>query len=240
MTREEFYNAMVNVYNETGQGIPAFIAEQMDPNIIKGLLDDGLIVKHTMAFNHLPDDETFCLAKGYCVEEGSTKANMNNYVFMRFYRGLDQGLQGVGSPSNKELVKDPKFIKDYLKWLTINQKKLEEVVKPISCEAITSHAFTKEEKEYLEGLEWFNKNETIRSSLNRLRERSSRIKEIIKLSRELVNLTEGSKKHEELHKKTLNDIDSAVMEMKIRDRIEDVLLTANDKDVKIQDFYSNL
>ena len=128
MTRVEFYNAAVSVYEETGQGVPGFSRIHMPDGIIEGLIKEGLLKSVITRYSHLPDDETLCITKGYCVEEDINKSDLSALHYLRLYKGIEQELSGVGFPDNAKLIQDPGFMKGYSEWLTKNHAKLIEPV----------------------------------------------------------------------------------------------------------------
>ena len=121
MTKKEIYNAVVEIYKKTGQGIPRFVWKQLNDSFIQELIDEGKLKKVTISYSHVPDDEFLCLTKGFCPEEGGK--NTTGLTFMRVYLGVNDLGLGI---TQTELFKDKDNKKHYEEWLATNADKLKE------------------------------------------------------------------------------------------------------------------
>lgn len=134
MNKSEFYNSVVNVYNETGQGVPELIKFNLpNPNIVDELISEGFLKVVVTPYNHLPDDRTLCLTKGYCVEEEDDGNWIGPLSYVRFYRNIEQSSLSVRvGMDNESLSKNPEFLKGYSEWLGKNHIKLTEKIESMT------------------------------------------------------------------------------------------------------------
>lgn len=239
MTKSEFYNSVVKVYAETGQGVPGFLrGRAVSERDLNSLIEEGLLKIVTISFAHLPDDETICLTRGYCVEEAITRRDTTALAYVRYYKGLEQGLEKMGGPSNQQLSEDPEWLKEYNEWLEENRALLEEKI-DLLPESKASDFLNEKEKEYLIGRDWFKDNLTIRECLRDSRKRTDLEREIVKTSNELIELTKNNERHKKTYENALDSKRKAEGSVKVRERIEDFLQVCPDLDMRVQNYYES-
>lgn len=124
MNKEEFYQAVVNLYKKTGQGIPSFIKTKIDPSIIDELISEGLLKIVETKYNYLPNDEWICLTNVYCVEEEMN--DMRVLSFMRIYLGIED--LGLGL-KRTDVITNDKFMIEYHSWINKNIEQLNKIEK---------------------------------------------------------------------------------------------------------------
>jgi hypothetical protein len=235
MNKVEFYNAVVNVYNETGQGVPAFL--NVSQSVINGLIQEGYLKKVTIPFNHLPDDTTICLTKGYCVEEDMVDNPKSTLplAYLRLYKGLEQGLENMTGYTNQKLVKDPEFMVGYSEWLTKNHSKLTEKIELLD-ENMKFQSLTPEEKEYLISKDWYKMNKSVEDCLDQMYDRDRNLREQMGLYKQLITLYEKTDSNKVEGAKT--DMTKVQNELKMRESIRDFLNECkNKKTTKVQKYY---
>lgn len=121
MTKEEMYNAAIDLYKGTGQGLSMLLLYQYRSTIDE-LVADGLMKYVTQNYNHLPDEEWACLTGIYCVEENPPASI--DLTFIRMY--LIPGDLGLGLTIDD--VKDDKEMMDkYEAWLKMHKEEIDKV-----------------------------------------------------------------------------------------------------------------
>lgn len=235
MTKVEFYNSVVKVYNETGQGVPGFLRMKMNPRIIDSLIEEGYLKSVTIPFNHLPDDESICLTKGYCVEEDMLDRSTLPLSYVRLYKGLEQGLQTLTGMTNEKLVTNPEFMTGYAEWLNKNHSKLTEKIELLD-ENMKFQPLTTEEMEYLQSRDWFKQNKSVGDCIDNMYEKTSNLRESLGLYKQLLKLYESSTTHSNKIEKTLEERNDVEKELKMRETIHDFLSECKNKKTKIQEY----
>lgn len=236
MTQVEFYNAAVKVYRETGQGVPGFFRMKLPSRVIDGLIEKGLMKSITIPFNHLPDDETLCITKGYCVEEDMVgDKRWSALAFLRFYKSIPQGLEHIGAMGNEKLAQDPEFMERYAEWLKLNHAKLTEKITELSDDMVFG-VLSKDAEDLLKGRDWYKNNLTIEESLDNLRDRNRLILKSISLHKQMRDLTQGEPAHQAEYNNSVQKLAEDEAELKLRHEIEDHLETCKNKKTKIQTF----
>ncbi len=239
MNKSEFYNSVVNVYNATGQGVPGFLrGRAVSDRDLDSLIAEGLLKVVTIHFSHLPDDETICLTRGYCVEEEITRKDTAVLSYVRFYKGIPQGMEDIGGPNNEMLSKDPGWMKGYNEWLAKNSEKLKEKIEPI-IPTSKSEFLNEAEKKLLTSRESFKKNLTVRECLVVVRDYLATCNKLVKTYTELISLTKGDKKYEEKNREYKISLEKEKKEIEIRTRIEDFMQMCPDLDMPIKDYYNS-
>lgn len=239
MNKAEFYNSVVKVYRETGQGVPGFLrGRAVSERDLNSLIEEGHLKSVVLSFSYLPDDETICLTKGYCVEAEITKRDTRALSYVRYYKGIEQGLENIGGPTNAQLGEDKEWLKGYNEWLDKNKSLLEEVIE-LMPEGKDSDFLSEKEKEYLRGRNWFKNNLTIRECLKQSRQRTVKEREIIETCDELIVLTRYSEKHKESYNNAVDTKTKAQGSVKIRERVEDFLQMCPDVDMSVQNYYES-
>jgi len=127
MDKLEFYNAVINMYNKTGQGVPGRILRPHGvSDVIDELIKDGLLKSIEQHYSFVPDDEWICLTKGYCAEEQENY--MQALTFVRIYRGVED--LGLGMKSD-DVLANPEYQALYAKWMDDNHDKLTEKIENV-------------------------------------------------------------------------------------------------------------
>ena len=122
MNKQEFYNAVVEIYKKTGQGVPGFVRTRLDPSVIDELISEGKLKIVETKYNYLPNDEWICLTNVYCVEEEIK--DMRVLSFMRVYLNIDD--LGLGLKLN-DVLSNENFMKEYNIWLEKNKEQLNKI-----------------------------------------------------------------------------------------------------------------
>lgn len=112
MNKREIYNGMVNVYKQSGQGVPKMLFESFIDSINE-LISEGKIKEVTTVFNHLPNDHWYCLTDVYCVEDYGHKT----LGFMKLFLNVEE------EDSMFKLEKD----ENYNNWLEENKEQLKKI-----------------------------------------------------------------------------------------------------------------
>ena len=127
MNKAELYNAAVNVYNQTGQGIPGGLLRMNGlSDALDELISEGLLKSIRQKYSYLPNDEWVCLTKGFCVEE-TYKDKTSDLSFIRIYKGLEP----QADLTIEKALSNVKFKEEYDKWVLRNKEKFnlyEEIV----------------------------------------------------------------------------------------------------------------
>jgi hypothetical protein len=127
MTKQELYKAAVDVYKETGQGLPGHI---LRPHGLGALLDELIsegklkVIDGDNMFIH--NEEWICLTKGYCLEESDE--GIDNLNFIRAFLNIETLVDDNGDDFPlEEALKDKDFMEAYNIWLVENKKELDEI-----------------------------------------------------------------------------------------------------------------
>ncbi len=127
MTKQELYKAAVEVYKETGQGLPGHIlrphglGDTLDELIAEGKLKsiegDNMFIRN---------EEWICLTKGYCMEE--SEDNIENLNFIRVFLGVKTAVDNIGDEYPiEDALADKEFMTAYDHWLIENKASLDEI-----------------------------------------------------------------------------------------------------------------
>lgn len=239
MNKIEFYNKVIEIYRQTGQGVPKFIADKAGNDIFEELEKDGLVKLIVTPYNHLPDDEVICLTKGYCVEEDTRDHNMSALTYIRIYKNIDPVIElGNYKVTLKEAIGNPDLMTPYSEWLNKNKKKLEEGEKiELLDETLSDSAELSDETiEYLKTRDWYKENLTILECLNEMfngdRDNVRRM-EIFKQLIDLQSTPSVRDKYKDDLAKNIKDKEDLEKNEKYRKRIR-VWLNTKDSKEKIQ------
>jgi len=179
--KEEIYNKILSVVQTTGQGVPHFIIEQFDTDVVNELIEENKIKKVRTHFSHLPDAITYCLTEGYCIEDEG-KEQFSSYNFIREYLGIEHEMMPNINIStgqmlrcdeeawriwkNNDMFSDEmksreKFeetskltIERYYTWLIKNQQAINVMLKLEPMEP-ADRFFSNSDKEWIKSRDWF-------------------------------------------------------------------------------------
>jgi len=243
MKKIEFYNAMVDVYQKTGQGVPYFLKNRLpNPRIVDDLIKDGLVKIVTTHYSTLPDDKTLCLTKGYCVEEDISNRDSQALSYIRMYLDIDPIISlGSIQLSIDDAKNNPDFMDGYNEWLAENKDKLDEMknvthLKDGDISEFKAEDLSEEESDYLKTRFWYKKNKTINECLMNLNEGNNDIEKLLKNYKQMIDLKYSSKSENHLKtvKKDEEEFSKLKKEQEIRSKIELFLLSIEDKSELIQ------
>jgi len=235
VTKERFYNWVVDVYLETGQGLSGKIIlskvsrEPLDELVAEGKLK--IIKEH---YSYFPDEEWICLTDVYCVEEFSVKGNHRPLGFIRKYLGQSRDSvidKKVDEFFEKNPVKKAEYDKEYDDWLEENKDILEKsfqiqrVIEPENSKKILN----KDLKEYIKGFNWYQNNDSISDALTNLSKRIVLTEELVVLLRRMIQIKNDDE--------TKGDLKKAESELKMDTKLKDMLCSAKEKNVK--EFFDN-
>jgi len=86
MTLLEFYNAIINVTRETGQGVPLFIAQRANlVDELDEMVNNGFLKKINTNGHEHNMFTFYCLPGIYCAEESEVNGYPNVLYFVRKY-----------------------------------------------------------------------------------------------------------------------------------------------------------
>jgi hypothetical protein len=227
MTKLEIYNAVIDLYKKTGQGLSGFVLTKGDVREkVDQLVEDGLLKIVHQSYRHLPDDDWICLTKGYCVEDdyGHESERGNTLAFMRYYLDIPQGL-GI---TKKQLEETPEFMTKYHLWLNTNREKIEEGFNienmPEGSLPEREITLTEEESSYVKNLNLYKKNPTVSECISLLREKDKLYRESIQCYRRMLDIMNTKSDHyAQKIKDTQKDMQSDIDELKLREGIEKFL-----------------
>jgi hypothetical protein len=189
MTKVEFYNSIVSVYQKTGQGVPGFLRLRLpDPSIVDELISDGLIKSVTINYSHLPNDEFLCLTKGYCVEEEGKDASA--LLCLRMYLGIDPVIDmGQTQLSREDAFKRVDVMSKYAAWLTKNEVSLKEMetISPLPDEEIDTN-LNEETISYLKTRSWYKDNLKVSNCIEQLKSGDNDVDNNIHISKRIIEL----------------------------------------------------
>jgi len=226
MTKKELYDAIVNVYLETGQGTSGIIIKMKSQLRIpmQSLIDDGLIKKVDIRFNHLPNDDFYCLTDRYCVEEDEDPGALS---YIRYYLGHnDMGLNVTRS----QVEGSSDFMTGYRNWLQKHKEELRNSFDRKNVE-VSDMTLNEEEINFLKSKSWYTENKTIGDCISRNREGESTDRELIGLYNRLISLEKISSKDS---KKNEDELEKVEKNLRIRDKIN-YFLSSHDEMSNIQD-----
>jgi len=185
--KEEIYNKILSVVQTTGQGVPYFVIDHFDSDAVNELIEENKIKKVRTHFSHLPDEITYCLTEGYCIEDEG-KEQFSSYNFIREYLGLEHEMMPninitTGQMlrcdeeawriwknsdmlskmnSREEFEETSKLtIERYYTWLMKNQQAINVMLKLEPMESST-RILSDSDKEWIKSRSWFKNKDDIR------------------------------------------------------------------------------
>jgi hypothetical protein len=213
MTKNDFYNSLLGLYKETGQGLVLNLLRPTQElmNIIDSLIAENLVKKVIITYNHLPDDVFICPVGYYCVEE-----EKNTSMVLTFIRNYLNVADGIGLNIKLDSIEHSDIYPEYLNWIEKNKSELEKIrnIQPVlfeeTDEPTTPTIFLNEDVyEYLKTLTPYNKNISVKEFFNIIEELSRTLEELISLKKKRLERT--STNNEELS----NDLNTSKEEFKI-------------------------
>jgi len=179
--KEEIYNKILSVVQSTGQGVPYFVIDHFDSDVVNELIEENKIKKVRTHFSHLPDEITYCLTEGYCIEDEG-KEQFSSYNFIREYLGLEHEMMpninittgqmlrceddawrvwknsdmfSDEMKSREEFEKTSRLtIERYYTWLMKNQQAINVMLKLEPMESST-RILSDSDKEWIKSRDWF-------------------------------------------------------------------------------------
>lgn len=237
MNKIEFYNKMINIYKSTGQGVPKFIADRAGDDIVDELVKDGLVKIVVNRFNHLSDDITICLTKGYCVEDYTSNHDTSALTFLRIYLNHDPVIElGEFRVSLRDAIRNPDYMTGYSEWLLKNKEKLDEGEKIEFLDETDVAELSDETIEYLKTRRWYKEDETILDCIKSMNDGDTDIDKELKIYDELIMLKTSASvrdKYQEEVKEDIKNRDELKTSKRIRNRIRNWLENKDPK-LKIQ------
>ena len=232
MTKAEFYNKVLGIYQKTGQGTPMFIADKLGiRDLVEEMVTEGLFKIKTLRYGSLPDDVTICLSKGYCVEDDVTMRDTSALTCMRIYLGLEKPIElgNVLQMSLLDCIQNPEWMTKYVEWLNKNKEKLAESKTIEEIEETGIH-FNDEELEYIKGKDWYKDNNTIKKCLEEMHPNDDLNVKHLRCLNEIISLENNPKVKDKFvdalkdHQIELEDLKK---DMKIRKKINIFLSLQN-------------
>jgi hypothetical protein len=209
MNKIEFYNSIIEVTRETGQGVPDFIGKMMGQKIVDELVAEGKIKIVRQRFTTLPDNVFLCLNGIYCVEEDQVGHNLTSLYFLRKY--LCKAPDKFGSHVIDYDDFAQKNQQDYDVWLNKNQAGLEALKNLKTTEEENVNVSLDSIKRYWMERNIFTDTMTVSECLMKIKERYENNQELLSHNQELKKLyTEtietGSSVYKDDLKKCKSDI----------------------------------
>jgi len=258
MTKEEFYKEIIRVQRETGQGMSGIVkvmgaeasnfsrwlGEFIEEGLIKAC-DTGGSIGH-------PESNIFYMpTKGYNVWEddgtdGQYSRHKGRYLqFVRLYLGALDKLPKEGRnenhkwlhPSMVDCLQSAETMEEYSKWLTRNEKALEEMVNLDDFYKAAKIEFSEEELTWIKSREWYDKNKTISQCIKDSNNRMSNAIERISINKQLIELYKDpsvSSKYSSDLEKSLSEIKKDEKEITTRKKLQS-WFESQDKNVNIQE-----
>lgn len=231
MTKEEFYKEIIRVQKETGQGLSGIVKVMgIDSFNFSRWLDEFIeegLVKVCETGGSLGDPESnryYMPTKGYNVwEDEGTDGVYNRHkgrylTFVRLYLGAMDKDPKEGRnenhkwlhPSMVDCVQNSEFMGEYSKWLTRNEKALEEMVNLDDFYKAAKVEFSQEELDWIKSKEWYKKNKTISDCIKSSNKGMDDDMERISINKQLVNLYKDPK----VSSKYVSDLEKSLGEIK--------------------------
>lgn len=241
MTKKEFYNKVVEIYQKTGQGTPDFLRAKLGDKIIDELIQEGKLKLVVTKFNHLPDDRTLCLTKGYCVEDHTQGNNLSALFYMRVYRGIDE-ISRIGAERFmlKDAIKNVEFMEKYVVWLKENEKQLTEKIDDyVGDGSSEGDKLTDKEIKFLWGRNLFKNNRSINRSIERINELIDVEGKLIVEYDNIIQYSKKSKSYKEKIPKYEKEQRLTKSRLRKYNSIKSWLLLAKNKKQGIKDYFES-
>lgn len=258
MTKEEFYKSIIDVQKKCGQGMAGIVKVMgsESSNISKWMdefIEEGLIVACDTggSMGHEESNIFYMPTKGYNVwlDDGVdgvyNKFNGRYLHYVRLYLGTYDKVPEEGrdpkhrwmNPSMTDYLQNSETMIDYSKWLTRNEKALEEMVNLDDFYKAANVEFSDEELAWIKSKEWYKENKTIASCIKKSNNSIDKDKERISINKQLVELYNNPK----VRDKYVSDLEKSLEEIKrdenniiIRKKLQNWSDT-QDKKLKIQE-----
>jgi len=230
MTKEELYNKILKLVQTTGQGVPHFVIAQYDEDIVDELLNDNKIKIVKTEFSYLPNNITYCLSEGYCVEEANNSGQ--EYNFIREYLGIEHEIMPnvkitIGQMlrceedawitwKNSEMLSQMQTRKDfeetsnltiekYYTWLMKNQQAINTMLNLEPMEP-SDRILSDKDKEWIISRDWF-KITDINSIVKDINIGNNKNEENISICKQIISLSEKlyEKTNDKSSLKTIED-----------------------------------
>lgn len=250
MNKIELYNTIVNITQETGQGLSGIVEIRMGTTYFDELIDDGLIRKHETINKHLSDDIFYCLTEGYSVEFDEKFSQP--YSFIREYLGIEHefipGIEiTVGQLLREEeeawftwmksnMLSDDlitrkgfddtckEYQKKYYTWLLENQHDINIMMKVEKIDVVEKK-LTETDIEWIKSRSWFKeKGDTL---INLINNGNNTSKEKISITNQLIGLYGDESKYEDDLKNDTANIKKYNKDIEIRNYLISKLKTGS-------------
>lgn len=133
ISKEKFYNSVVNIYLKTGQGVSGnIIFTKIDREPVEELIAEGKLKIVKQHFSHFNDEEWICLTGVYCVEEDMNKGDTRSLDFIRRYLNIPRDSvmdKKVEEYFNENPKEREKWNSSYNEWLEEHKELLEKSFK---------------------------------------------------------------------------------------------------------------
>lgn len=246
----EFYNKMIIITQETGQGVPMFVVE------MGGLTEEinELVEKGKVKII----DDFVCLTGIYCVEEDEAKSGglkMNSPLhFIRRWLGLDQSEDVMfclwegktGKEVHEEWLVDSE--EAYQEWLAENKDGLEAIknLQPLTesdlfperVRIISDITVSPELINFITTRGWYANNESVSTCMKLNNEQKSVTESLISAHKKLLALYDMkdnlSEKDQLGYQESVSEIEQYELELSYRKELNNLL--SNGSSELIQDF----
>lgn len=234
MSKSEMYLKAIELYKNTGQGLPYTIMSSKSDLIgaVDELIEDGLLKIVEISYSHLPNDKFACLTNVYCVEEDKDPSAL---TYMRMYVGLDKiiDIGNLHQLTLKDAIKDADFINKYSKWLKKNHKDLEKISE-LESVSVKESELSDEVIKFIKSRGWYEENLTIGECLSKSEDATQNNNKQIQIIKQLIDLMSSDRsKYKDKIKEHEDNLKELEIENKLRKSLESFLRSKN-KRSKIQ------
>jgi len=253
ITKSDVYKTIIDVQVQSGQGLSGIVKVKSSEYAlyIDELIEEGLVKRcHTGGSIGHPESNCFYMpTKGYNVWEdegtdGEYHKHKGIYLhFVRLYLGIlekhdidddRENLEKFISPSDLNIIRNPKLMKDYSKWLKRNSGELEVMLK-LDNLYVNDISFNDDEIEKIKSKDWWKDNEIISKCLVDSEDQVGNEKKIISISNQLLGLYNTDvDKHKVEIQKAEEDIERSKDELFLRKKLRN-WFNLQDENVNIKE-----
>lgn len=258
MTKSEVYKSIVDITKKTGQGMSGILRVKGGDNVnryLDQLINDGYVkaCKTGGSIGHPESNIFYMPTKGYNVweDDGDDGEDLRNkgkgrYLrFVRLYLGIlpetehhDENLKWL-NPTASMFIRNAEQMKEYAKWLDINQDALKEMLElePIlfDDEKLNTDAI-----EFIKNRSWYKENKSIDECTTDIIKCNNISKQIINLTKQYINLCEEKgDTTSNGYKEKKSNLQTEEKEIELRNDILAIIRTSTDNDLKIQEFFKD-
>lgn len=228
VTKETFYNWVVDIYLKTGQGLAGFVTMKTGREPLNQLLEEGKVKVITNHYSYLPDDEWICLTGVYCVEEEMKKGGIHtrSLDFIRRYLNIKDD-SAINRKVDEFFEENPnekvKYEQYYNDWLETNKEILEKSFRIQKIEEPsepTKTIISEELKDYAKEFGWYEDN-SVSDALSIMTRRVSLGEEMVILLKRVIQLDNTEKRQ--------NDLKKAEFELKMDKKLQQMFRETDKK-----------